>query len=72
MARPARAVNCETGKMKEHQFRRLLDIRRKQIIDDRAHLDVLEQVWLSAAPIWRERPGLTLGEVFKLLAAQAA
>jgi len=62
----------ETGKMKEHQFRRLIDIRRKQLNDDWSYLKVIEDAYQRAVPIWREQPGLTFDEVCAVLIEKAA
>jgi hypothetical protein len=46
----------------EQEFVRIIEIREKQIIDDRAHLDQLRFAYKSVSPIWRAHPAWTFGQ----------
>lgn len=76
--RPAHAVDVDgrfvvnTVDMTEMQFRRVIEIRRKQLRDDRAYLDVLEQAYRQVEPIWRMHPDFTFRQVCRVLGKQAA
>lgn len=76
--RRAHAIDTEgrfvvlTDSMSEMQFRRVIEIRRKQLKHDRAYLDVLEQAFRQVEPIWTEHPDFTFGEVCRLLIVKAA
>ena len=59
-----RLVNTED--MTEMQFRRVIEIRRKQLKDDRSYLDVLEQAYRQIEPIWRAHPDLTFGQACRI------
>ena len=60
-----RLVNTED--MTEMQFRRVIEIRRKQIKDDTAYLEVLENAYLHVAPVWRQHPDLSFGQACRKL-----
>ena len=47
--------------------RRVIEIRRKQIKDDTAYLDVLENAYLHVAPVWRQYPDLSFGQACRKL-----
>lgn len=64
-----RLVNTED--MTEMQFRRVIEIRRKQLADDRKYLDLLEQAYRELEPIWREHPDFTFRQVCRVLVSQA-
>lgn len=61
-----------TDEMTELEFKRVIEIRRKQIADDIAYLDVLEHAYLQVQPVWRAHPDETFGEVCRRFAESAA
>lgn len=52
-----------TEAMTEMQFKRLISIRRRQVADDAAYLNILEQAYQAVRPIWQAYPEWTFGQV---------
>lgn len=53
----------DTDRLSELEFDRIIAIREKQLEDDAVHLDRLKEARREVAPIWREYPDKTFGEV---------
>lgn len=63
----------ETDSMSRVEFDRLRSIRRKQLNDDAAYLDILDRATSQLALFWDAEPELTYGEVkVRYLAARKA
>ena len=56
----------ETTSLTRLEFRRIIAIRRDQIVADQAHMDLLVRAETELAPLWDAYPDLTFGEVEKL------
>lgn len=61
-----------TTEMTEMEFRRVIDIRRKQVEDDKAYLDILERAYRDVEPLWRAMPDATFGEVCRVHTGEIA
>lgn len=71
--RPAYVLDDDNGHVKRtedlnlDEFRGLIDCRSRQLRDNRAHFDLLETALQRAMPYWQKRPGLSFGEVVRLV-----
>jgi hypothetical protein len=61
-----------TDSLSQMEFRRVIDIRQKQIKADSAHLKVLEDAYKAVSPFWDANPEFSFGEICRVYASEPA
>jgi hypothetical protein len=53
----------DTDRLSMLEFKRIMELRRKQIADDTVHYNHMTAAWSELEPIWQEYPDKLFGEV---------
>ena len=61
-----------TSDLTELEFRRIIEIREKQIADDGAYLEELKNAYRTCRPVWDEHPDWTFAQVVAVASSVAA